>query len=72
MEWDTNCLQRAGFIISSVYALNKGRGGMQAIIGVTAVNQDLVISCYKSSSNLVSILQMKANKVIFGILCQNI
>jgi DNA modification methylase len=42
-------LQRAGFIISSVAALNKGRGGMQAIIGVVAVNQDLVISCYKPS-----------------------
>jgi DNA modification methylase len=42
-------LQRAGFVISSVAALNKGRGGMQAIIGVVAVNQDLVISCYKPS-----------------------
>jgi DNA modification methylase len=42
-------LQRAGFIVSSVAALNKGRGGMQAIIGVVAVNQDLVISCYKPS-----------------------
>ena len=42
-------LQRAGFIIASVTALNKGRGGMQAIIGVVAVNQDLVISCYKPS-----------------------
>lgn len=43
-------LRRAGFVIASVTALNKGRGGMQAIIGVVAVNQDLVISCYKPSS----------------------
>jgi len=47
-------LQRAGFIISSVTALNKGRGGMQAIIGVVAVNQDLVISCYKPSSQFAT------------------
>ena len=45
-----NSLQRAGFIVSNVSAINKGRGGMQAIIGPKAVNQDLVISCYKPSS----------------------
>lgn len=50
--WNTiqNALQRVGFIISNVSAINKGRGGMQAIIGPTAVNQDLIISCYKPSS----------------------
>jgi len=46
-------LQRAGFIIASVASLNKGRGGMQAIIGIVAVNQDLVISCYKPSAEFV-------------------
>lgn len=43
-------LQKAGFIIASINALNKGRGGLHGIIGVIAVNQDLAISCYKPSS----------------------
>lgn len=49
--WNTiqNAIQKSGFIISTVFALNKGRGGLQAIIGPTAVNQDLIISCYKPS-----------------------
>ncbi len=40
-------LQEAGFIISNISSLNKGRGGLNAIVGVTAVKQDLVISAYK-------------------------
>lgn len=50
--WNTiqYSINRAGFVISSVSALNKGKGGLQALIGPTAVNQDLVISCYKPSS----------------------
>ena len=40
-------LTDAGFIVASVTALNKGRGGLHAIIGPTAVKQDLVISAYK-------------------------
>lgn len=57
-------LQRAGFIISSVAALNKGRGGMQAIIGVVAVNQDLVISCYKPSSEFESKFNSVSSDVV--------
>lgn len=44
-------IQRAGFVISAVSGINKGRGGMQAIIGVVAVNQDLAITCYKPSKD---------------------
>lgn len=44
-------LQKAGFVISNVAGLSKGRGGMRAIIGPKAVNQDLVITCYKPSSD---------------------
>ncbi|MFB0938231.1 MAG: DNA methyltransferase [Urechidicola sp.] len=43
-------INKAGFIISSVFGFNKGKGGLQALIGPTAVNQDLAISCYKPSS----------------------
>lgn len=44
-------LQSVGFVVSNVSAINKGRGGMQAIIGQTAVDQDLIITCYKSSKD---------------------
>lgn len=40
-------LSDAGFIVANVSALDKQRGGLQAIIGKTAVKQDLVISAYK-------------------------
>ncbi len=42
-------LQKAGFVISSINDLNKGRGGLHGIIGIVAVNKDLAISCYKPS-----------------------
>ena len=37
----------AGFIVGNVSALDKKQGGMNAIVGSTAVKQDLVISAYK-------------------------
>ena len=40
-------LQEVGFIISNVSALDKKRGGLNAIVGITAVKQDLIISAYK-------------------------
>jgi hypothetical protein len=55
-------LQRVGFIVSNVTAINKGRGGMQAIIGPKAVNQDLVISCYKPSSEFDKKFILHQNK----------
>lgn len=52
-------IQNAGFIIASVDALDKKRGGFHAMITTTAVKQDLVISAYKPSDN--NILQMQKN-----------
>lgn len=40
-------LQRAGFIISNVAALDKQKESFKAVTTPTAVKQDLVISCYK-------------------------
>ncbi|RAV19674.1 DNA methyltransferase [Paenibacillus contaminans] len=40
-------ITEAGYIIASVYALDKKRGGFHAMITSTAVKQDLVISAYK-------------------------
>jgi DNA modification methylase len=44
-------LQRAGFIIANVSALDKKQGSFKAVTTATAVKQDLVISCYKPSEN---------------------
>lgn len=50
-------LQEAGFIIASVDALNKQRGGFHAMVTTTAVKQDLTISAYKpSEENIVKML----------------
>ena len=40
-------LNEAGFIVANVSALDKSRGGLQSMIGTTAVKQDLIISAYK-------------------------
>ncbi|NLD05175.1 MAG: site-specific DNA-methyltransferase [Synergistaceae bacterium] len=42
-----SALTVVGFVVANVATLNKGRGGLHAIIGPTAVKQDLVISAYK-------------------------
>jgi len=42
-------LQRAGFVLANVAALDKQKLGFKAVVGSTAVKQDLVISCYKPS-----------------------
>jgi len=42
-----NALSDAGFIIASVSALDKTRGGLHSMLGTTAVKQDLIISAYK-------------------------
>ena len=43
-------LQRAGFIVANVAALDKKQGSFNAVTNTTSVKQDLVISCYKPSS----------------------
>lgn len=42
-------IQKAGFIIANIAALDKQQGSFKAVNTVTAVKQDLVISCYKPS-----------------------
>ncbi len=48
-----NSIQRAGFIISSVTAIDNTRGGLHAMLGPTAVKQNLIISCYKPEVDFV-------------------
>ena len=63
-----NCLQysiqNAGFVISAVTDLNKERGGLFAMIGPTAVKQDLAISCYKPSQKLSEKFDNSDNKSV--------
>jgi hypothetical protein len=40
-------IQRAGFVIANVAALDKQQGSFKAVTTPTAVKQDLIISCYK-------------------------
>jgi len=47
-------LSECGFVVASVDALDKTRGGLHAMLGVTAVKQDLVISAYKPNGGLES------------------
>jgi DNA modification methylase len=47
-------IQRAGFIIANVAALDKKQGSFKAVTTATAVKQDLVISCYKPSKEFES------------------
>ena len=47
-------IQSAGFIISAVTDLNKERGGLFSMITKTSVKQDLAISCYKPSNEIVN------------------
>lgn len=43
-------IQKAGFIIANVSALDKKQGSFNAVTNPTSVKQDLIISCYKPSS----------------------
>lgn len=56
-----NSIQRAitksGFIISVVRGLDKKQGSYNAQTSTTAVKQDLVISCYKNTSGLITQLK---------------
>ncbi len=54
-------LQQSGFVVSTVSDLNKGRAGLHGIIGVVAVNQDLAISCYKPSKEVLKHFESQIN-----------
>lgn len=45
-------LQRAGFVVAEVAALDKKQGSFKQITSTTAVKQDLVISAYKPNGGL--------------------
>ncbi len=54
-------IKNAGFIIASVAALDKQQGSFKAIMTTTAVKQDLVITCYKPSDELLMTIDKSTN-----------
>ena len=56
-------IERAGFIIANVAALDKKQGSFKAITSTTAVKQDLVISAYKPSKEMVKSMSDSINSV---------
>lgn len=48
-----NALQGVGFVIVNVAALDKKQGSFKAVTTTTAVKQDLIITCYKPSDELM-------------------
>lgn len=49
-----NALQGVGFVVANVAALDKQQGSFKAVNSPTAVKQDLIITCFKPSSELTS------------------
>lgn len=49
-------IEKTGFVIASVDALDKKRGGFHGIITTTGVKQDLVISAYKPKDEIVNLI----------------
>lgn len=48
-----NAIQSVGFIITNVAAIDKRQGSFNAVTTTTAVKQDLVITCYKPTNELI-------------------
>ena len=57
-----NALQSSGFVIVNVAALDKKQGSFNAVTSTTAVKQDLVITCFKPTSELTTLLELSSDK----------
>lgn len=56
-------LQKAGFIIANVSALDKKQGSINSYTTPTAVKQDLVISCYKPSDKFETVFKTENSEI---------
>ncbi|EMF0319049.1 TPA: DNA methylase [Enterococcus faecium] len=56
-------IQKAGFIIADVSALDKKQGSFKAVTTTTAVKQDLVISAYKPTEENIDKMKAQRNNV---------
>lgn len=55
-------IQKAGFVIANVSALDKKQGSFKAVTTTTAVKQDLVISAYKPTKEDINKIYENRNK----------
>lgn len=53
-------ISKSGFVIANVAALDKQQGSFKAVTTTTAVKQDLVISAYKPSDEMINQIKEKA------------
>lgn len=65
-----SALAEAGFVVSSVSALEKNHKGFRAVTTATAVKQDLVISAYKPSLHVVDDIELNqgAGECVWGFI----
>ena len=49
-----NALQGVGFVVSNVSSIDKKQGSFNAVTSTTSVKQDLVITCFKPSDELLN------------------
>lgn len=54
-------IQKVGFVIANVAALDKKQGSFKAVTSTTAVKQDLVISAYKPTEESIIKMREKTN-----------
>lgn len=52
-----NALQGVGFVVANVSALDKQQGSFKAVTSPTAVKQDLIITCYKPTAELIALFE---------------
>lgn len=57
-----NALQGVGFIMANVSALDKEQGSFKAVTTTTAVKQDLIISCFKPTTKLITLFDLSNDK----------
>lgn len=57
-----NALQGVGFVVANVAALDKKQGSFKAVTTTTAVKQDLVITCFKPSEELLHKFELTRDK----------
>ena len=59
-----NAIKNAGFIIVNVSALDKKKESFKAVTTTTAVKQDLVITCYKPTDELINKFEQSTDKSV--------
>ena len=59
-----NAITNAGFIIVNVSALDKKKESFKAVTTTTAVKQDLVITCYKPTDELINKFEQSTDKSV--------